>query len=104
MKQEKELNSKYRFNDLKPGMKLSADIIDFRGRLILSRGQILDEKSLWKLKMWGVTEAEVVLNTGQPSSPDMGDPELEAKRDKIKVEQDIIFKASRYGDKFLSIE
>ena len=51
---------------LKPGMRLSADVLDRNGRKLLSCGDVLTEQSLRVLKIWGVTEAQV-------EGPDTGD-------------------------------
>ena len=47
------------FDNLEPGMVLSADVKDRSGRVLLAAGNTLTEKSLRVFKMWGVTEAEV---------------------------------------------
>ncbi|UZP67906.1 HDOD domain-containing protein [Desulfovibrio mangrovi] len=44
---------------LKPGMRLSADVLDRNGRKLLSYGDTLSEQALRVLKIWGVTEAQV---------------------------------------------
>lgn len=45
--------------DLKDGMVLTGDIKDCRGRLLISKGSVLNEKYLKLCKMWGVVEADV---------------------------------------------
>jgi len=45
--------------DLKPQMVLLGDIKDCRGRLLISKGTILNEKYLKICRMWGVVEADV---------------------------------------------
>ena len=45
--------------DLKADMVLIGDIKDCRGRLLMSKGTVLNEKYLKICKMWGVVEADV---------------------------------------------
>jgi HD-like signal output (HDOD) protein len=45
--------------DLKADMVLSGDIKDCRGRLLISKGTVLNEKYLKICRMWGVVEADV---------------------------------------------
>jgi len=45
--------------DLKADMVLIGDIKDGRGRLLMSKGTVLNEKYLKICKMWGVVEADV---------------------------------------------
>lgn len=45
--------------DLRPGMVLSADVRSRQGRLLFSRGLILDELSIQTLKFWGITETPI---------------------------------------------
>lgn len=45
--------------DLKADMVLAGDIKDRRGRLLMSKGIILNEKGLKICKMWGIVEADV---------------------------------------------
>ncbi|THB73041.1 MAG: HDOD domain-containing protein [Desulfobacteraceae bacterium] len=59
---------------IKPGMILAGNVHNRDGRLLFSKGQVLSEKELKILKMWGVTEAKVkdteagVLNETEPAS------------------------------------
>ncbi len=46
-------------SSLKPGMVLSEDVKDRNGRLLLTKGHEINDKSLRILKIWGVTEAPV---------------------------------------------
>jgi len=45
--------------DLKADMVLSGDIKDCRGRLLIGKGTVLNEKYLRICRMWGVVEADV---------------------------------------------
>jgi hypothetical protein len=45
--------------DLKPKMVLLGDIKDCRGRLLISKGTVLNDNYLKICKMWGVVEADV---------------------------------------------
>ncbi|MEO5378773.1 MAG: hypothetical protein H7832_13475 [Magnetococcus sp. DMHC-6] len=45
--------------EIQPGMTLTTDIRDLSGRLLLSGGQIITQKSLRVFKIWGITEAEI---------------------------------------------
>ena len=42
--------------DLKPGAKLSADVLDRGGRALLRAGAVLDEPQIRALKAWGIIE------------------------------------------------
>ena len=48
-----------KIKDLKADMVLIGDIKDHRGRLLISKGTVLNEKYLKICKMWGVVEADV---------------------------------------------
>src|SRR3989337_725759 len=45
--------------DLKADMVLIGDVKDHRGRLLISKGTVLNEKYLKICKMWGVVEADI---------------------------------------------
>lgn len=49
----------YSIDQLKPGMILATDVTDMSGRLLLSKGQVIDHKHLNIFKMWGVPEVRV---------------------------------------------
>jgi hypothetical protein len=49
-----------RFDDLKPGMKLAADLREPGGRLLLPNGTELTERHLRYFQMWGVQEAQIM--------------------------------------------
>lgn len=51
-------------DDLRRGMVLSEDVRDIHSRLLLSRGQMINEKHLRILKIWGVCAVNVV---GKPT-------------------------------------
>jgi hypothetical protein len=46
-------------NDIKPGMKLAAEVKDRSGRTLLAAGQEITEKHLKIFKTWGVTDANI---------------------------------------------
>jgi hypothetical protein len=46
--------------DIKPGMILKKELRDRSGLVLLSAGQEVTEKHLKILKMWGITEAEIL--------------------------------------------
>jgi hypothetical protein len=48
-----------------PGMKLAAAVKDRGGRVILASGQELTEKHLKILRMWGITQADVMGTVAQ---------------------------------------
>jgi hypothetical protein len=45
--------------DLKPGMTLSADLLEAGGRLLLPAGTALTDRHLRYFQMWGVLQAEI---------------------------------------------
>jgi hypothetical protein len=46
-------------NDIKEGMELAEDIVNFDGTILLKAGYIITEKHLRALWMWGITEANI---------------------------------------------
>ena len=46
-------------DDLKEGMVLAVDLIDGRGRFLLGRGTVLEDKHLRIMKIWGITAADI---------------------------------------------
>jgi len=46
-------------DDLKEGMVLSRDLIDARGRFLLGKGTVLEDKHLRIMKIWGITAANI---------------------------------------------
>ncbi len=45
---------------LQPGMELATDIVDRNGRKLVAAGVVLDEQHMRILRIWGVSEADVV--------------------------------------------
>ena len=91
-----------KFGDLRPGMQLKADISDFYGRLILSKGHILDNQSLWKLKMWGITEAEIIADEQAGNDTGSIDPQLAEKKQKIERELDSFYSLTDRDDELIT--
>jgi hypothetical protein len=46
-------------NDIKEGMELAEDIVNFDGTILLKAGSIITERHLEALRMWGVTEGNI---------------------------------------------
>jgi hypothetical protein len=42
-----------------PGMRLEADVLDMNGNVLIGKGSELTERHLKILKMWGVLEADI---------------------------------------------
>jgi HD-like signal output (HDOD) protein len=55
-------------DELQQGMILSEDVRDINSRLLLSKGQEIISKHLRILKIWGITEVEVVGNPEEKSN------------------------------------
>lgn len=53
-----------RVDELKEGMVLAENLIHVNGRLILNKGTVIGSKDIRIIKMWGVTEANI-LNRGE---------------------------------------
>ena len=77
-------------NDIKPGMKLAAEVKDRAGRTLLAAGQEITEKHLKIFKTWGVTDA----NIEGASQEDMAsqdlvdvDPEVHKKAEEFILEK-----------------
>ncbi len=51
--------SKINVRDLRPGMKLSSDVVGNNGRLLLVKGTLFDEKKIRVLNIWGVTDVDI---------------------------------------------
>lgn len=66
-------------NDIKEGMKLAEDIVNFDGTILLKAGSIITERHLRALWMWGITEANIrgveMDNLEEPPLPTV-DPEV----------------------------
>jgi len=56
-------------DNLAPGMQLASPVKDRGGRVILAAGQVLTEKHLKILRMWGITQAEVFGSMPQSHEP-----------------------------------
>ena len=67
-----------RLDDLKPGMKLSADLLETGGRLLLPAGTELTDRHLRYFQMWGVLEAEIEGQEGETAPPAPVDPAVQA--------------------------
>lgn len=59
-----------KIGDVKPGMTLFKDVLGSNGRMLSSKGTILDEKTIRVLNIWGVVEITII-------SDDKGDVETE---------------------------
>jgi len=46
-------------DNLKPGMTLSADVLDINSRLLLSKGLQIQPKHIRVFKIWGITEVPI---------------------------------------------
>ena len=46
-------------NDIKAGMELAENIVNFNETIVLKAGSIMTERHLEALRMWGITEANV---------------------------------------------
>lgn len=47
-------------DNLKSGMILASDLLDAKGRFLLKRSTVLQDKHIQTLKIWGITEADIV--------------------------------------------
>lgn len=66
-------------DDIMPGMILAEDLVAPNGRLILTKGSIIEDKHLQIFKSWGVTEAEIEGQNGSEGRKkleDTLDPEI----------------------------
>jgi hypothetical protein len=63
--------------DLKPGAKLSADVVDRGGRALLRAGAVLEAAQIRALKAWGIVEVTIEGSdaTAVPTGADI-DPAL----------------------------
>jgi len=50
---------KVNVDDLKSGMVLDSDLLDPKGRFLLGKGAVLQDKNIQTLKIWGITEADI---------------------------------------------
>jgi len=66
-------------NDIKEGMELAEDIVNFDGTILLKAGSMITERQLRALWMWGITEANIrgveMDNLEEPPLPTVG-PEV----------------------------
>lgn len=75
---------------LKEDMVLSDDVKDVNGRLLLAKGVTLQSKQIRMLKMWGVTEANVV---GDSDEEEVSEPDLSPEQmKKIKEDTQYLFR------------
>lgn len=58
---------------LEPGMKVSADVCDKKGRLLLARGCELESRHLMIFRTWGISSVEVSGGETQVDLPEVGD-------------------------------
>jgi hypothetical protein len=64
-------------DDLKNGMVLSEDVLDINARLLISKGQKITPKQIRVLKIWGITEVDVVGEKDQTNTETpQADPEI----------------------------
>lgn len=72
-------------NDIKQGMELGENIVNFEGTILLKAGARITEKHLEALQMWGITEANIIGvekdRLAEPSMPAVN-PEVIARIDK----------------------
>ena len=62
---------------LKEGMVLSEDVKDINGRLLLGKGKKIESNHIRMLKMWGITEVDIVGKVdNEAQSEPHEDPEL----------------------------
>ena len=67
-----------RLEDLKPGMTLSADLLETGGRLLRPAGTELTERHLRYFQMWGVLDAETVGDDADGEAVGTIDPAAQA--------------------------
>ena len=60
-------------NKLEPGMRLTADVCDKKGRLLLARGCELESRHLIIFRTWGISSVEVSSGETQMDLPEAGD-------------------------------
>ncbi len=67
-----------RTSDIHIGMELASDVVDEQGRLMIREGTNVSERELRLLKMWGVSELDVVCDDAEAAdnSPLTMDPML----------------------------
>ena len=62
---------------LEKGMVLSKDVLDINARLLLSKGQHIKPKHIRILKVWGITDVNVVGQKGKTDAEELSvDPEI----------------------------
>ena len=62
---------------LESGMVLAGEVRDISGRLLLAEGEVLQQTHIRVLKMWGVSEVNIVGEVDIPASPDADiDPDV----------------------------
>jgi putative nucleotidyltransferase with HDIG domain len=87
-------------DDLKQGMVLSEDVRDINTRLLLSKGQKIVPKHIRILKIWGVTEVNIVgAQVDQTVDMPARDPEKEAQ---IQAAVELAFKQVNLENQLLS--
>jgi len=59
---------KLRIDQVKPGMKLAQDVINFSGRVLLYKGNPLQSKDIKNFKAWGILEVPVETNSLDPAA------------------------------------
>lgn len=69
---------KLRLDQLKPGMKLAKDVVNFSGRVLLYKGNPLQSKDIKNFKAWGILEVSVETASLDPSIP-VEDNRVDAK-------------------------
>lgn len=74
-------------------MKLSGDVRNFDGLILLSQGTSLTDKHIETFKAWGVSEAPIREGNGHPREEEKIDPRLSAQ---VQAEMDELF---RYANK-----
>jgi putative nucleotidyltransferase with HDIG domain len=83
-------------DDLEQGMVLSADVRDINSRLLLCKGQKIANSHMRVLKIWGVSEVNVVGGARDQAPANQGlDPE---KLTKAKIAVDAVFKNLNRAD------
>ena len=76
-------------DNLKQGMVVDQDVRDINDRLLLSKGQEINDKHLRILKIWGVAEVSVVAATEPPVAEEA--PTDVEKATRVKDSLDFIF-------------
>ena len=58
---------KLRLDQLRPGMKLGQDVVNFSGQVLLYKGNPIQRKDIKNFKAWGILEVAVESASADPS-------------------------------------